>query len=416
VKVAVFGGSAPSTPHLLTEPRLAHDPSIAFALHGRDPRRLAGVRRAAIALEPALADRITVSTDLATVLDGADAVVVQARPGGLAARAHDERFPLAENIPGDEGLGPGGLAAAWRAWPVVREILAQVACHAPHARVAILTAPLGILVRCALDAFPALHVVGLCELPAVVLSEIEAALGVPALQFAYAGVNHLGWFTELRAGERDAIDAYAAAREGAPYPSAAVIRASRAVPLPYVRLIDERDAVVAAQRAAQRTGTARATVLADIAAGAHAAFELGDGAAIRSVLARRSAPWYARAVAPWILAQREAGERDVFFLTVRNAGHLAGFADDAVVEVPHRVRGGALVAEPPHVPPPAIARLLHALVAYEKLAATAVGTRDEAAMTCALAAHPWVADDATAARLAPGVLDEAAIAPATAPA
>jgi 6-phospho-beta-glucosidase len=397
------------------------------------------VRTAAVALAPGLAARVETTVDLAAAVDRADAVIVQFRAGGLAARAHDERFPLAENIPGDEGLGPGGLAAAWRAWPVLREILATVAERAPHAHVAILTAPLGILVRCALDAFPALDAVGLCELPAVVLGGIAASLGVPRAGFSYAGVNHLGWFTALSAGGADAsggaaggehtnadrdanvVDdamgryvatraiatvAHRAAHDGGAYPSAEVIHAWGGVPLPYVRLIDERDAVVTAQRAAQRAGTSRGTVLARIAEDAYAAFETADAAAIASVLARRPAPWYARAVAPWLRAHRDGDSQDVFFVTARNAGYLADFPADAVVEVPRRMRAGKLVAErgPATVPEPVL-RTLSSLVEYEAFAARAVTARDESAIGNALALHPWVRDAAVAARLVSGVLD-----------
>ena len=404
----MVGASAPSTPHLLADPRLAHDARLSFVLHGRDARRLDAVHRAAVVLEPALASRLCTSINLCAALDGAALVVVQLRAGGLAARAHDERFPLAEGIPGDEGLGPGGLAAAWRAWPAVRDVLAAVAAQAPQARVALLTAPLGILTRCAFAAFPELDVAGLCELPAVVLGEIAAAVKVAEpIAFRYAGVNHLGWFTSLERDGEDLVEAYAATRENASYPSAATIRATQTVPLPYVRLQDERDAVVTEQRAAQRTGTARAAVLAEIAAAAYDAFERGDPAAIRTALARRPVPWYARAVAPWIRAALDGSSDDVFFLTVRNAGYLEGFSAGDVVEVPHAVRDGAFVAGPAHAPPPAIAAVLRALISYEALAANAVLARDGAAIECALAAHPWVASAAIASRLAPFVAADA---------
>lgn len=400
----MVGGSAPSTPHLLAEPRLARDSRLSFVLHGRDARRLDAVRRAAVVLEPMLASRLSTTTDLRAALNGAALIVVQLRAGGLAARAHDESFPLAEGIPGDEGLGPGGLAAAWRSWPALHDVLSAVAAEAPQARVALLTAPLGILTRCALAAFPELDVAGLCELPAVVLGEIAAAVRVAEpIAFRYAGVNHLGWFTSLERAGEDLVEAYAATRENASYPSAATIRATRTVPLPYVRLQDERDAVVAEQRAAQRTATARAAVLAEIAAAAYDAFERGDAAAIRSALTRRPAPWYPRAVAPWIRAAIDGSSDDVFFLTVRNAGYLEGFSRDDVVEVPHVVRDGAFVAQPTHAPPPAIAAMLRALISYEALAADAVVARDDAAITGVLAAHPWVASAAIASRLAPFV-------------
>jgi 6-phospho-beta-glucosidase len=403
VKVALVGGSAPSTPQLLIEPSLARDPRLGFTLHGRSQARLGMVQRAAVTLEPALAGKVETTTDLADAITDADVVIVQVRVGGLAARAHDECFPLASGVPGDEGLGPGGLAAAWRNWPAVAEVLACVAKRNPGAAVAILTAPLGLLLGCAREAFPALDVVGLCELPTVVLGEIRLALGqAEGLTYAYTGINHLGWFTQLSIDARDALDDYAATRTTDDYPTASDVRAARAVPLPYVRLHDQRENVVAMQRAR----AARGTVLGEIAASAYEAFDGGDETAIRAALARRPAPWYRRAVAPWIAARRDGTSAEEFFLTTRNAGYLRHVCAGAIVEVPHRVGGGAFIPrEPPPDAPARIARTLESLIAYETLAAEVVVRREASQVAGVLATHPWVASNA-AAPLARGVLED----------
>lgn len=415
MKVAIVGGSAPSTPQLLTDARLAAASDLAFVLQGRSAERLAAVRRAAVVLVPALERRVTVSTDLAAAVTGADLVIVQVRVGGLAARAHDECFPLRVGIPGDEGLGPGGLAAAWRSWPVIGAIAATIAEHAPRASVALLTAPLGILTLCALDAYPALDIVGLCELPAVVLNEIRVALGAPSgLAYRYAGVNHLGWFTALTVRGEDRLAAYAATRRAAPYPDERAILAAGAVPLPYVRLHERGSEVVDEQRHAVAP---RAAVLQELAALARDAFASGDAAAIRKALERRPARWYADAVAPWIEAHRLGESRTTFFLTLRGRGYLRDVAGDAVLEVPHRVVDRRFVAGPaPKSPPATIARTLRALVEYEAEAARVVRGRDAARIAHVLARHPWVTGRAVAEALSPSVIALDPTALATGPA
>jgi 6-phospho-beta-glucosidase len=403
MRVAIIGGSAPSTPQLLIDARLVAFPELRFVLHGRSPARLQAVRRAAVVLEPALRQRITVTTDLIDAVSGADLVVIQVRVGGLAARAHDERFPLEAGVPGDEGLGPGGLAAAWRSWPAIDAIAATIAEHAPAARVALLSAPLGILTRCVLDTYPGLDVVGLCELPAVVLNEIRATLRQPSgFTAEYAGVNHLGWFTSLGAHGADRLAHYAATRDASSYPDECTILAAGGVPLPYVRLHERGSEVVDEQR---RAAAPRGAVLNELSARAYRAFADGGPAEIRAALARRPAPWYREAVAPWIEAPLIGLSATTFFLTTRNRGYLRGISADEVVEIPHRaVNGRFIAAPPPRLLPTGIARTLGALIDYEAEAARAVRARNPAAIAAALARHPWVPATPEAIALASSIV------------
>lgn len=414
MRVAIIGGSAPSTPQLLIDARLVVHPELTFVLHGRSSARLQAVRRAAVVLEAALEPRITLTTDLVTAVTDADLVIVQVRVGGLGARAHDERFPLRAGIPGDEGLGPGGLAAAWRSWPVINAIAAAIAEHAPGSRVAVLSAPLGILTRCVLDTYPELDVVGLCELPAVVLNEIRAALGGPSgFTAEYAGVNHLGWFTRLAVHGKNLLADYAATRRASPYPNERAILAAGAVPLPYVRLHEHGSEVVDEQG---RAAAPRGAVLKELSEWAYDAFAGDDPAEIRTALARRPAPWYREAVAPWIEAHLIGHSPTTFFLTERNRGYLRAFHPEAVVEVPHRVVDGRFIAAPaPRLLPTEIARTLDALIDYETEAAHAVRARDPAGIIAALACHPWVPATAEAIALASSIVASHPMALATAP-
>ena len=58
--------------------------------------------------------RLLVTTSLPDALNQADIIVSQIRVGGMAARAQDEQMALEVGIPGDEGVGPSGLAAYLR--------------------------------------------------------------------------------------------------------------------------------------------------------------------------------------------------------------------------------------------------------------------------------------------------------------
>jgi hypothetical protein len=63
----------------------------------------------------------------------------------LGGRRRDEMFPLEFDLPGDETIGPGGLASAIRGATVVRSSVAATARRAPSAWFIQLTNPMSIL-------------------------------------------------------------------------------------------------------------------------------------------------------------------------------------------------------------------------------------------------------------------------------
>ncbi|HEY6397450.1 MAG TPA: hypothetical protein VIX82_08365, partial [Solirubrobacteraceae bacterium] len=120
-----------------------------------------------------------------------------------------------------------------------------------------------------------------------------------------------------------------------------------------------------------------------------------------ALLEQRGGAFYSEA-ATQLIASLATDEGDVQVVDVRNAGTLAGLADDDVVEVPARIgRAGPVpLAQPPLAPE------LHGLVAhvaaYERLAATAATTGDRDTARLALLANPLVREY----RLADDLLDQ----------
>ncbi len=377
MKVVIIGGSAQSTPQLVDAPEfrsLAGE--LELVLVGRNARDLAAVARAMARLaRPArLAPRVRdARTELAAALAGADVVLLQARYGGYAARAFDEAFPLRYGIPGDEGLGPGGLANAWRSWPEIDALLAVVGAVAPGATVVCLTAPLGILTRCALRHRSAVPFVGACELPFVTLRAACERAGLPwrAAAFDYAGVNHIGWFDAVEAG------------------GASLVEPCDPLALKYVWMHRFPERAVEQQRRAR----SRAAELQAIRTATLPVFARGEPAAIRAALRLRPAPWYETAVAPLLAALAGRAVDTPLFLTTANAGYLPELDADDVIEIPHAAQGGRLERTARR------GRLagwicdeLRALTQYERLAAAAVEARSPTMLATALAAHPWVRD------------------------
>jgi 6-phospho-beta-glucosidase len=402
LKLVIVGGSAHSTPNLFAhEPLRAVSGDLDIVLAGRSAERLASVAHAIRAMCSPQAIRVTCEAAAEGSIDaslrGADVVLCQARYGGYEARASDETFPLKYGLCGDEGLGAGGLAAAWRAWPPLRATLEAVQRRCPGARVILMTSPVGVLTRCALDAFPDVRLAGICELPWTTLDDACNSVGLDGrdASFAYAGVNHLGWLWQAAAAGRDIVAEYGALRtDDDGFPQRSLIGQLRAIPLKYLRLHYEADAVVAEQRKSARP---RGAELSELQQRAFEVYRTGDDRAILAVLPRRPTPWYEHAVSPFIAALSGVPASIPFFLTVRNEGYAPEFAADDALEIPHRFGDGGLVPLGPGAKIPGHLRsVLESFVAYERVASDAVSRRDQAGVTSAVRSHPWVRDSTVA--------------------
>jgi 6-phospho-beta-glucosidase len=408
MKLAIVGGGAASTPALFVTPEIqAMAGDLDAVLIGRSPEHLDAVRRA-ISLVASDGVRVQCATEVSAARD-ASVVVVQVRYGGYAARARDETFPLAFDACGDEGLGAGGLSAAYRSWPPLRETLRKISAIASDATVLLMTAPLGILVRCAQQEFPQLRLYGLCELPLVTLRTVcsAASVSLEACRFNYAGVNHLGWFDDIRdPQERDVIARFAdSRRDKDAFPSAALIRECEAVPLSYFRLhYFPRESV-----SEQRSRPPRAVQLAALQERTYANFLCGDSEAIAESLAQRPTPWYTHAVAPMIAGlSGHPSSSNLFFLSTRNDGYLPEFIGDDVIEQPFAIQDGKLLRRERTRPLPAsLSTVLTQLVRYEAIAARAVSEERIEDSACVLAEHPWLRGSPFLAELAAGVASAA---------
>lgn len=194
MKLAVLGGSTPHTAALL-EALLATWtpglPPLELVLAGGNPERLTAVagfcaRRAAASSAQV---QVRAADGAAQGCAGAAVVVFQVRAGGLEAREQDERFPVEFGVPGDEGIGPGGLAAALRSFPLLEELAPALP---EHALVLVLSNPLTLCTR-RLAELRQGPVVGVCELPGVTLAQALGREPGPELQARYCGLNHQGF-------------------------------------------------------------------------------------------------------------------------------------------------------------------------------------------------------------------------------
>ena len=402
ISLAVLGGSGVATPALLQAlldwAGCADDrPALRVILLGRSARKLAHVRavcqRMVLGAQPAIT--IEGSTDLRTGLERVDYVLNQVRVGGLEARAHDETFPQALGLPGEETVGPGGFANALRTIPVINAALRIVSEVAPNAVVLNLTNPASI-VQYAATRYAHSKIIGLCDSPITLGNELAALVEKPrsAIDVGYIGMNHLGWAVSMRDAEQDLMDLALERIDCMTHlgVDAGYIRASRAVPLPYVRYYLHPERILAQQQG--KTPRARQLQALEqelLLRYEHINETSNDGVSAWEAVAKRGAVWYGAIVVPVLDAL--INDRDsTWIVSVANNGLISWLPPDTVVEVPCRInsRGTHPLSVPEYPLPLELRTLLYSLALYEELASCAIVEQSRDLALRSLLAHPLI--------------------------
>jgi 6-phospho-beta-glucosidase len=140
---------------------------------------------------------VSATTDRVAALEGCDAVLSSFRPGGFAARVHDERIPLEHGTIGQETQGAGGFFMALRAIHVLKDVCAEMERVCPDAWIFNYTNPVNIVAEAITHHSP-LKIVSLCEGPIYFTHEIAESAGLDPdrLQATMVGLNHGCWSVE----------------------------------------------------------------------------------------------------------------------------------------------------------------------------------------------------------------------------
>lgn len=352
-------------------------PAIDWTLVATQPAALKAIadraRADLRATQPGWTVLDTLDPDIA--LAGAHAIVVLVRIGGLRAREWDESFPARHGLVGDEGVGIGGMANAWRTLPVFDGLACRIHACAPRAFVFNLTAPLGITTRVLLER--GLATVGICELPQTTRDALDRSGGVETLD--YGGLNHLGWFWPRTAAGHALLD-HAVGRglvERATYDHFG------AAPLSYY--YDVYDPAAAMRLGRSRLAD-RARTLSGLREGIlHALRE--QPASVAHRIDQRPTPWFEHALVP-ALATAMRGEPHDTFGNLGNRASWSGLSTHAVVEHRLRTQMGTVTALPPGAPPPRVVEFLARVSASEQLLYRAACQRDHGLLAEAIAAQP----------------------------
>ncbi|WP_406216040.1 6-phospho-beta-glucosidase [Streptomyces canus] len=397
MKLTVVGGGSTYTPELIDGFARLRDTLPVEELVLVDPAaerlELVGGLARRIFAKQGHDGRIVTTSDLDAGVDGADAVLLQLRVGGQAAREQDETWPLECGCVGQETTGAGGLAKALRTVPVVLDIAERVRRTNPDAWIIDFTNPVGIVTRALLQAGH--KAVGLCNVAISFQRKFAGLLGVTPsdIHLDHVGLNHLTWETAVRLGGPEGEDALPELLTEHGDTIAGDLRLPRplldrlgVVPSYYLRYFYAHDEVV------RELGTkpSRAAEVAEMERQLLTMY--GDPALDEKpeLLAKRGGAYYSEAAVDLAAGLLGGGGSPYQVVNTLNRGTLPFLPDDAVIEVQAAVgpKGPTPLAVP--AVDPLYAGLMANVTAYEDLALTAAlhGGRDR--VFKALLAHPLV--------------------------
>ncbi|MCH6160315.1 6-phospho-beta-glucosidase [Streptomyces marispadix] len=398
MRLAVAGGGSTYTPELIDGfARLRETlPVSELVLIDPDTERLelvAGLARRIFAAQGHEAT-VTTTADVDAGIDGADAVLLQLRVGGQAARLRDETWPLECGCVGQETTGAGGLAKALRTVPVVLDIAERVRRTNPDAWIIDFTNPVGIVTRALLQAGH--KAIGLCNIAVVLQRKFARLLDVSPeeVHLDHYGLNHLTWELGVRLGGPDGTDVLPKLLADHGEDFARELRMPRRVletlgafPSYYLRYFYAHDEAVGELR----TKPSRAEEVAAIERELLTMYGDPELREKPELLSRRGGAFYSEAavaLAASLLGSETS--RSVQVVNVRNDGTLPYLPDDAVIEVPAEIGPEGAVPLPVTGAGPLQTGLVAHVTAYEHLALDAALHGGRERVFKAMLAHPLI--------------------------
>ncbi|MGW6055702.1 6-phospho-beta-glucosidase [Streptomyces sp. NPDC055189] len=397
MKLAVVGGGSTYTPELIDGFARLRDTlpieELVLVDPAADRLELVGGLARRIFAKQGHPGRIVTTSDVDAGVADADAVLLQLRVGGQAARNQDETWPLECGCVGQETTGAGGLAKALRTVPVVLDIAERVRRTNPNAWIIDFTNPVGIVTRALLQAGH--KAVGLCNVAIGFQRKFAKLLDVAPgeVHLDHVGLNHLTWETGVRLGGPDGDDILPKLLAEHGDAVAADLRMPReivdrlgVVPSYYLRYFYQHDAVVEELR----TKPSRAAEVAEMERELLKMY--GDPTLDEkpALLGKRGGAFYSEAAVDLAASLLGNGGSPFQVVNTVNNGTLPFLPDDAVIEVQASVDGSG--ATPLAVPKldPLYAGLISNVTAYEDLALQAAVHGGRERVFKALLAHPLI--------------------------
>ncbi|NMO37786.1 6-phospho-beta-glucosidase [Streptomyces sp. GMY01] len=406
MKLTVVGGGSTYTPELIDGFARLRDTLPVEELVLVDPAadrlELVGGLARRIFAKQGHPGRITTTADLDAGVADADAVLLQLRVGGQAARQQDETWPLECGCVGQETTGAGGLAKALRTVPVVLDIAERVRRANPDAWIIDFTNPVGIVTRALLQAGH--RAVGLCNVAIGFQRKFAALLDVAPheVHLDHVGLNHLTWETGVRLGGPEGEDVlprllaeHGERIAGDLHLPRPLLDRLGVVPSYYLRYYYAHDQVVEELR----EGPSRAARVAAMERELLTMYGDPELAEKPALLAQRGGAFYSEAAVDLAAALLGGAGSPYQVVNTLNRGTLPFLPDDAVIEVQAAVGANGAVPLPVAPLNPLYAGLVANVTAYEELALDAALRGGRERVFEALLAHPLIGQYAYAETL-----------------
>lgn len=141
------------------------------------------------------------TTDPKEAFTDVDFVMAQIRVGKYAMRSLDEKIPLKHGVVGQETTGPGGIAYGLRSIPGVIGLVDYMEKYSPNAWMLNYSNPAAIVAEATRRLRPNSRIINICDMPIGIMDRMAQIVGLKDrndLVFRYYGLNHFGWWTDVR--------------------------------------------------------------------------------------------------------------------------------------------------------------------------------------------------------------------------
>jgi 6-phospho-beta-glucosidase len=390
-RVAILGGSSVYTPEFISSV-IARNLAIGeIVLIGRTEGKLQLVSAFSQRMldKNGFPTKIVATTDVAEGVKGSNYILNQIRVGGMMARARDERVPPMFDMIGDETLGAGGIANAFRTLPVVLEYARVIERAAPDATLINLTNPMGVIVE-ALNKITSMNVIGICDVPTVYTKRIAKILNTDSrdIWVDYFGLNHIGWIQDVKVDGRSQMERLLdrITRKKPDGFDVELVELFRMIPTRFVSFFFRKDDILKKQKELVKY---RGEELYEAEQLILEQYEDEDLCEVPELTKDRNAVWYEQSIIPLVEGLESDEERELV-LCVKNNGALKELPEEAAVEVPAVVSKKGIQVRKVGESPCFLKGLFYSVKASERLTVEAVIQNSYDLALQALVIHPLV--------------------------
>ena len=203
--IVIAGGGSTFTPEIVLLLLESQDrlPLRSIKFYDNDEKRqeLVGKACEIMMREKAPEVKFLYTTDPKEAFTDVDFVMAHIRVGKYEMRSLDEKIPLKHGVVGQETCGPGGISYGMRSIGGVIELIDFMEKYSPNAWMLNYSNPAAIVAEATRRLKPNSKVLNICDMPIGLEATMAKVCGLKSrkeMQVRYFGLNHFGWWTDIR--------------------------------------------------------------------------------------------------------------------------------------------------------------------------------------------------------------------------